>query len=183
MKDFKDEMKDFKDEMKDFKDEMKDFKDEMKDFKKNANKQWGELANKMGTIVEDLISPSTIPTLERYFKCSIDYKAINIRKKLKKENINAEFDIVASSDECKKVFLIEVKSTPRKSYIDEFKEKNIELFKRLFNEYKSYEIIPMFASIAMDEVTIKYLTSKNIYALVYKDWDYMDILNFDEMKS
>ena len=78
MKDFKDEMKDFKDEMKDFKDEMKDFKDEMKDFKdemkdemkdfkgemksfkeesrqanREMNRRWGELANKMGTLVEE----------------------------------------------------------------------------------------------------------------------------------
>ncbi|MDQ1327765.1 MAG: hypothetical protein QG641_1048, partial [Candidatus Poribacteria bacterium] len=76
MKDFKDEMKDFKDEMKDFKSEMKDFKDEMSKFKtdmdadrKEMNKQWAGLANKMGTLDEDLNAPAVRPVLNQYFKC------------------------------------------------------------------------------------------------------------------
>ena len=56
MKDFKDEMKDFKEEMKDFKDEMKDFKEEMRNEIKSMNKRWGELANKMGTVAEDIVN-------------------------------------------------------------------------------------------------------------------------------
>ena len=37
--------------------EMMDFKDEMKVSRKELNKRWGELANKMGTIVEDIVAP------------------------------------------------------------------------------------------------------------------------------
>ena len=44
--------------MKEFKDEMADFKNEPETDRKNRNKQWGELANKMGTLVEDIISPA-----------------------------------------------------------------------------------------------------------------------------
>jgi chromosome segregation ATPase len=47
----------FKKEMREFKDEMREFKDEMSNFKRESNKQWGALANKMGTIDEDLIAP------------------------------------------------------------------------------------------------------------------------------
>ena len=61
-KSFQGEMKDFKDEMKDFKDEMKDFKSEMNEFKTEMNKRWGDLANNMGTVIEDIVVPN-IPRL------------------------------------------------------------------------------------------------------------------------
>ena len=65
---FKDEMKGFKDEMLVFKDEMKDFKDEMREDRREMNKQWGNLANKMGTLVEDIIAPAVGPAIRKYFK-------------------------------------------------------------------------------------------------------------------
>ena len=80
----------FQDEMREFKDEMREFKDEMREFKRNSerehkamNKRWGEISNKLGTIVEDLINPAAAQTIKRHFKCEIDYKAINIKKKIK----------------------------------------------------------------------------------------------------
>ena len=96
MKDFKDEMKDFKDEMKDFKDEMKDFKDEMKDFKdgtltwrqeidverKRMNKQWGEIANKMGTMIEDLVNPSIEGVIFDRFGLEVNELQTRIKKKM-----------------------------------------------------------------------------------------------------
>jgi len=43
------EMREFKDEMKVFKDEMTDFKDETVRDRQRMNKQWGDLANRLGT--------------------------------------------------------------------------------------------------------------------------------------
>ena len=57
MCEFKDEMCEFKDEMSDFKDEMSAFKEEMREDRKKAFKQWGEIANKMGTLAEDFVAP------------------------------------------------------------------------------------------------------------------------------
>ena len=57
MCEFKDEMCEFKDEMSDFKDEMRAFKEEMREDRKKAFKQWGEIANKMGTLAEDFVAP------------------------------------------------------------------------------------------------------------------------------
>ena len=45
-------------EMQDFKDEMRTFKDEAESDRKRMNKQWGELANKVGTAVEDIVAPN-----------------------------------------------------------------------------------------------------------------------------
>lgn len=53
--------------MKDFKNEMKDFKDEMKADHKKMNKQWGDLANKMGTLIEDIVAPAVDPVVKKYF--------------------------------------------------------------------------------------------------------------------
>ncbi|HEC32648.1 MAG TPA: hypothetical protein ENI63_00115, partial [Candidatus Kaiserbacteria bacterium] len=65
MREFKNEMGEFKDEMGEFKDEMREFKDEMGEFKDRTekmlsaqNKRWGEIANKMGTVVEDIVAPN-----------------------------------------------------------------------------------------------------------------------------
>jgi cytochrome c556 len=42
-------------EMADFKAEMADFKDEMRADRRAMNKRWGEIANRLGTIVEDIV--------------------------------------------------------------------------------------------------------------------------------
>jgi len=198
MKDFKDEMKDFKDEMKEFKDEMKDFKDEMKDFKDDSidfkaemrsfkdemreehrkmNRQWGELANKMGTIVEDIIYPATRPVLEKYFNCELETTMMNITRK--KDGIKDEFDVIAVSAD--KVFLIEVKSTMRQQYVDDFKNKKLERFRFLFSEYNDKTLVPILATLRYEDSMLAYVTRNNIYAMAYREWDYMDILNFEDI--
>jgi len=198
MKEFKDEMKEFKGEMKEFKDgvvafqhEMKDFKDEMKDFKddtlsfkeemkqsfRKMNQQWGELANKMGTIVEDIIYPATRPVLEKYFNCELETTMMNITRK--KDGIKDEFDVIAVSAD--KVFLIEVKSTMRQQYVDDFKNKKLERFRFLFSEYNDKTLVPILATLRYEDSMLQYVTHQNIYAMAYREWDYMDLLNFDEV--
>ena len=205
MKEFKDEMKEFKEaiqkdtenlkrEMKEFKDEMKKFKDEMEDFKEWAkrtieenhewskrevrriNKQWGELANKMGTIVEDIIFPATRPVIKKYFKCDPEILMMNVRKK--KGKSSEEFDVVAV---CKdRVFLIEVKSTLKAEHAEYMKGK-VERFRELFEEYSGREIVPILASLKIGREVLDKLTRERIYGMAYREWEYMDILNFDEV--
>ena len=43
---------------------------EMREFKKEMNKRWGELANKMGTLVEDIVAPNISGIAREYFGCS-----------------------------------------------------------------------------------------------------------------
>jgi Holliday junction resolvase len=185
MKDFKDEMKVFKDEMLGFKNEMKDFKDEMKDFKdsmdkevKRMNKQWGELANKMGTIVEDIVFPATRPVIKKYFKCEPETLMMNVMRK--KGNQREEFDVVAVCSD--KTFLIEVKSTLKSEHAKQMKEK-VERFKRLFPEYGSKKVIPILASLRIGKSTLNRLTKEKIYGMAYREWEFMDILNFNEVNS
>jgi len=212
MKDFKDEMKEFKDEMKEFKDEMKVFKDEMKVFKdemneykdtsekrsreadsrmdsfkaemkeehRKMNKQWGELANKMGTVVEDIVAPAVRPAILKYFNSEVNDFMVNRRCKNKELNLFGEFDVIAVCDD--KVFLVETKTSPNKEKLHEFID-NLEKFKKLFPEYNSKQLIPIFASLRFEESFIPLANELNVYLLAYREWDYMDILNFNDIEE
>ncbi|MCD6562037.1 MAG: hypothetical protein J7L16_09815 [Deltaproteobacteria bacterium] len=188
MKDFKDEMKDFKDEMKDFKDEMKDFKDEMKDFKdetradrKKMYREWGDLANKMGTICEDMVAPNISGIARDYFGIKeVDFFAVRVRKvNFKDRSLKREFDVIAVS---KDSFIVtEVKSNSRQSYIDEF----LDVLKHIpdyFPESEGKRLIPIFASLYIPENILRYLTKNGIYAMAIKD-DTMAILNFEKIEK
>jgi hypothetical protein len=180
MKEFKDEMKDFKNEMKDFKDEMLEFKVEMKGFKKESNKMWSDLANKMGTIVEDIVAPNLPRIAQEYFGCNakmrsmIRVKQFNTIDNSKKR----EFDIIIVTED--KLIINETKSTSRIHYIDDFIDVLKEIFD-YFPEYKDKKLIPVFSSLQIPDEVVKYLTKNNIYALGMKD-DTMTILNAGELE-
>ena len=178
MQEFKDEMKAFKDEMKEFKDEMQAFKDELRDENRRMNKRWGEISNKLGTLVEDIVAPAIDPMIEKYFGMEPIETSIRVRRR--KGNLKAEFDAVAICEHC--VFLFEVKSTPRKDYIKEFFELQIPRFKQLYPEYASKKLYPVFASLRIEQPEVDFCTENGIYAMAYREWDYMDLLNYEELE-
>ncbi|ACN99668.1 hypothetical protein SULAZ_0359 [Sulfurihydrogenibium azorense Az-Fu1] len=160
--------------------EIKEYKQEVDKQIRDMNKKWGEISNKLGTIVEYIIFPAAKSVLEKYFNCEIT--DIHMNRKRKKDNLKDEFDVIAVSDPCKTVYLIEVKATPKIDYINEFKDEKLERFKALFPEYEDYKLIPIFASLRLEDDIVNYLTKNKIYAMAYREWEYMDILNFDEIK-
>jgi hypothetical protein len=192
MKVFKDEMRaqslNFTGEMSSFKDEMQDFKDEMKDFKafvladieesradrKAMNKKWGELANKMGTVVEDIVAPCIGGVAREYFQVEeLDFFAVRLQKKNASGTLRREFDVVAESE--KYLFVVETKSTPRTSYIQDF----IDFIPEIgdwFPWARSKTVIPVFSSLYIPEDRVRFLTKNRIFALAMKD-DNMDLLN------
>jgi hypothetical protein len=186
MREFKNEMLLFKDEMREFKGEMSVFKDEMGEYKDwskkqiiTMNRQWGDLANKMGTLVEDVVAPNIPRIAQTYFGCEdLDYFAVRVRKKsLKGDRHKREFDVIAA---CEGIFILnETKSSPETRDIDKlaaFIESN-ELFD-YFPEYEGCKVCPVFSSLYMGDSLVAYLTRKGIYALTLKD-DTMDIVNWD----
>jgi len=171
------EMKEFKDEMLGFKLEMQEFKDEMQADRKEMNKKWGALANKMGTIVEDIVAPN-IPTLaEKYFnvKTFDDFAVIYSKRHPKDKERMKEFDIIAVSD--KYLFLNETKSTVRQKDLEDFVQTYKEIFE-YFPNFKDKKLIPIFASLRMEKGAVQYLTKHGIYAMAMKG-ETMDLLNFE----
>ncbi len=188
MKDFKEEMKDFKDEMKDFKDEMKGFKDEMKGFKdesraeqKAMNKRWGELANKLGTVVEDIVAPNIRRIAREYFDCpELDFFAVRVDKRKPGDpTAKREFDVVAVGGDL--VFLNETKSTVRESYVREFIEfVDNKAFFDYFPEYAGKGLIPLFASLSVPDDKVKILSKAGIYVMTMTDTT-MDLVNYGDV--
>lgn len=176
MRSFKDEMRLFKDEMGFFKDEMRGFKDEMRTDRREINKQWGALSNKLGTIVEDLIAPAVRPAVKTYFGVEPFFFGHTLRKR--KDGQDYQLDVLAVSDTM--VFIVEAKASPRAEHVDQTLEKASH-FSEYYPEYSEKEVIVILAGITLPEEVIKYASRRNVYVLAYREWDYMDILNFKEI--
>ena len=191
MKAFKDEMLAFKEEMKAFKDEMLAFKEEMKEFKdrmekevKRINRDWGALALKFGTLVEDIVIPNMFGVAEDYFgyKEEPDFFGHRLRKKNIEGTKSKEFDVVLAYKDA--VFVNETKSEAN-SAEDLYKFINFiksGLFFEYFPEFKDKEIIPIFASLYIEDKYVDILTENRVYALGMRD-DVMGLINFDNIKK
>ncbi len=166
-------------EMREFNDEMREFKDETERDRKRMNKQWGELANKLGTVVEDIVAPNIPRIAKEYFDIEdIEFFAVRV---LKRNSRNIErrkqFDVIAVSGT--HFILNETKSTPRVSYIDTMLE-TLDEIEDWFPEYRDRTLIPIFSSLSIPEEIEKYLTRKKIFAMAMKD-DTMEIVNFEKV--
>jgi len=170
-------------EMRLFIDEMRSFKDETVEDRKRMNKQWGELANRLGTIVEDIVAPNIEGIARRYFGCTeLDSLMVRYRKRNPK-NISQrrEFDVIAVWDDS--VLLNETKATVRMEYIAEFAAfLASEAFFDFFPEYRGKTFIPVFSSLYLSEEMVRALSDAGIYAMAMSD-DSMDLLNFDQVKQ
>jgi hypothetical protein len=167
-------------EMKEFKDEMKEFKEEGRRDRAMMNKQWGDLANKLGTIVEDIVAPAVRPVMQSFFKEDISLLMVNVQKKDKSLGLQGEFDVIAVSNSF--VFLVETKSSPKKEHITSLKNEVIPRFRKLFPEYDQLRLIPVFSSLRFNDDLVAFATENGIYMLAYKEWEYMDLLNFNDLK-
>ncbi|MBF0204103.1 MAG: hypothetical protein HQK67_07245 [Desulfamplus sp.] len=105
-------------------DEMKQDTAKMKQntekMKKEMNKKWGDLANKMGTVVEDIVAPNIPEIARKYFGVeAFDDFAIRYNRKNRVDSSKIkEFDIIFVS---KDIFIVnETKATARETYVDEF---------------------------------------------------------------
>ena len=179
MRVFKDEMHVFKDEMRAFKEEMRLFKDEMRAYKdasreqnREMNRRWGELANKMGTFVEDLVAPS----LPRIMQLLVGETAFDLTVRHKRKLADGrvrEFDAVLVADGV--IGLNSTKSTLRSSDVDRFAEE-VESFRAFFPEYAALPIIGLLASLAVDVSVLNYAERQGLVVLAVGD-ELMEIKN------
>jgi len=174
------ELQEFKNEMLEFKNEMREFKDWSKKNIENLNRQWGNLANKLGTLVEDIFAPSIDIVIKKHFKIAPDRIYTNLL--VRKNGDELELDIVASSVKEKKLFVVEVKANPdREEYVERFQRKLSMVFEYL-PEYAGFELLPIYAGFSMKENTVKKLSQLGIYAMVVRG-DILEIVNFDDVRK
>ena len=145
------------------------------------NKRWGELANRLGTIAEDIVAPN-LPRIarEQFGMDEIEDVMVrrNVRHKIDRTKQH-EFDVIVASAD--KVIINETKATPRLEYIDDFVQTLADI-DGYFPEYKGRTIIPVFASLYLADHIIKYLTRRNIYAMAMGA-ETMTLVNFDQIQA
>jgi len=151
---------------------------EMSDSKAELNKKWGDLANKLGTVVEDIVAPN-IPTIaKKYFKVE-EIQRIMMNLYIRSESLKKEkeFDLILVAKDL--VILNETKTTVRQNYLEEFIQSLPEFFE-FFPELKGRKLIPIFSSMSFTPPQLAYLTKHKIYAMSMSG-DTMELLNFDEI--
>ncbi len=146
------------------------------------NKRWGDLANRLGTVVEDIVAPN-IPRIGRqYFGLDSTPEDFSVRRKVMHKSIpgkNREFDTIAVYPEA--IILNDTKETVRQVYLDDyvaFIEAN-EFFD-YFPEYRGRKLIPIFSSLYLADAAVNYLSKHKIYAMAMGD-ETMQLLNFQRV--
>jgi hypothetical protein len=179
MQDFKDEMRGFKGEMTTFKDEMTAFKNEMTAFKdeaerdrKRMNKQWGELANKMGTLVEDIVAPNLPRVAAELLGCECpELFSLRVVRHLAGET--REYDALVVCPDA--VLVNETKSKLLSAHVEPFLAKLAER-PRIFPDYAGRRVVGVLASLAVDAGVVA-LASRHGIAVMAMGDETMEVLN------
>ena len=175
MREFKNEMRAFKDEMSEFKDEMSEFKVETRNSIVEMRKQWGELSNRLGTMVEDLVAPSISNILRQFVTCpsNVVEMAVGVPRFHRPTQRMREFDAIAY---CGDTFLInETKSRLTPEYVNDFADRLSEAHD-FFPEHAGKRIIGAIASLYVDQSLVLRGERLGLVVLGFGD-DVMQVLN------
>ena len=145
-----------------------------------ARKKWGEMANRLGTLTEDIFAPG-IPHLVQGLGYRITKRMLDVE--FKKDGLYNQYDAIVEAENEKgkrAVFVAEVKSQLDASHFDEFKKKleNLLLYEPGYRESK---IIPILAAFRIPEDLIN-LASKRGVLLVRMGGEYLEPLNPEVVK-
>ena len=140
------------------------FEQEMRDSKREMDKKWGDLANKLGTIVEDILAPNVQRLAREHFRFEsiLDSMIRRTRRCPDRLEIVSEFEVIVVG--LAAVILGEAKSTASIEYVDAFHGK-VQAFFDFFPEYRGKRLIPIFGSWAIPDALVDQLTGHGIYAM------------------
>jgi len=145
------EMRDFKDEMKDFKDRMLKFQEDNEKDRRAFNKQLGEIANKQGRMVEDIVEPSMDRIFKELLGLSHDVEpsgGMRVKIPHPRTGLMKEFDVIRTYGDY--LLLTETKSTLRPADVDDVLIKINEI-REYFPEYRERKMMASVASLNVDE--------------------------------
>jgi len=145
--------------------ELRAFKDDMRRENREMNRKWGELANKMGTMVEDLVVPSLPRIVREQFGLEILDLMVRRKRRLGDGSVR-EFDGIAVADGY--AFVNSTKSTLRNSDVDGLVGEIAE-FRRFFPEYDKEKVIGILASLYVEEGLVKYAEKTGFLVLAVDD--------------
>jgi hypothetical protein len=196
MREFKNEMHEFKNEMREFKNEMrasalrfeedmrgfalrseKDmqiFKDESRHERRELRREIGDIANKTGRLVEDMVAPG-IPKIFRDItglaEDMVDWYIVRIKKKQPRPR---EFDALIGGGGY--VLVNETKSVLRAENIQNFHAVMRDEIRQFFPEYSAAKFIGVVSSLYVDESIVTLGSKQGLYILGFAE-DLLDVLN------
>ena len=154
-------------------------RDEAARDRKEMNRRWGELANKMGTVVQDIVAPSLRRMARDELSCGEErsFSAPMFRTRSDDPHYRREFDALYVGTRA--VLLNETKSTALSEYASAFvRFLKSEQFALYFPEYGELPVVPVFSSLSLPDDLITYLTRNGINAVAMGE-DTMQVLNRD----
>lgn len=131
---------------------------------RQMRKQWGDLANKMGTVAEDVVAPN-IPRLavEEFGFRRVEDLLVRARRTSRRgPDRRAEWDVICSGPG--KVIVVEVKSSPTREAIADFPARLAEFFD-FFPEYEGSTQIGIIASWAIDPALHPVISAAGLYGI------------------
>ncbi len=166
--------------IQDMKESTKAFEENMNKTIRDMNRRWGELANKMGTVAEDIVAPGFPFLIERHFGLSLD--DISCRRKVKDKSGNRwEFDLVARSGNI--AFIVDVKSDYNKiEYLDHFIQVLLPKAAELLPDLKGCKIIGCIASFRLAPSIIERASEMGILAISLGG-DYLEFCNQEVVET
>ena len=159
-------------EMRAFKDEMATFRREIRAESREMNRKWGDMANKLGTIVEDLVAPSLPRIIDESCGETVVDMMIRRKRRLKDGRVQ-EFDAIAITETS--LFLNSTKSTLRSADIDRFVDE-ISAFRTFFPEYDALPIVGILASLSVEASVLNYAEKLGFLVLAVGN-QLMDVQN------
>ena len=151
--------------------------------RREMNKRWGHLANKMGSMVEDLVGPSVRRMASEIFDCGdeVFFAARLVRTRSDDRSRRREFDGLYVGT--RGVVLNETNSAPDSRDVRDFVRffKSGEFF-LYFPEYRDLPVVPVFSSLNLQDNLVTMLTRNGVYALAMGG-ETMQLLNLDEVRG
>jgi len=149
---------------------------ERKELVKEWNLKWGELANRLGTMVEDLVYPSLPRIIKEEFGIDVEFIAVDVKKRI--NGREKEYDAVAIAGNY--VFINSTKSKLKNKDVDDFVNDILE-FRTFFSEHADKKLIGILATLRIDEGVLKYAEKTGFLVLAVGE-KLMEVKNSKDFK-
>ncbi len=133
------------------------------------NKAWGDLANRLGTIAEDVVAPNVrrLAVDEFGFERIDDFLVRPERRSRRGPNrVTMEYDIICAGP--RKVIIVEVKTTFTREVIPAF-QNSLRVFLDFFPEYEESQRIAVIASWSLPETPRPAVAEARFFGLAMGD--------------
>src|SRR5207245_321336 len=175
-------MAEFRKGMDEFKQRVDQDIAEMRQWRIDSQKKWGEIANKLGTFVEDIVAPN-IPRIGKLVfglngQLQERFSASRLLVSHPEDSARMrEFDYIYATRSG--WIVVESKNDPKLKDVDAFREMLAEV-KEYFPQYAALPLYPIFAALNVPDHVVKYCTRHRIYALGPET---MQLLNLSDLSS